>query len=157
MNEHYDTHAVIALIASIREQANLFLVRALSERGITDLLPAHGAVLNALFQRSPVQMNELAEAIGRKKNTVTGLIKTLEERGYCRREPDPQDARAQLVALTDKGETVRAEQAAISENLLKRVWEGVGEPERQSCIDVLRTILRNLRDAADTPQTRERL
>ena len=75
MNEHYDTHAVIALIASIREQANLFLVRALSERGITDLLPAHGAVLNALFQRSPVQMNELAE-----------LTAHYYERGYDRNE-----------------------------------------------------------------------
>ncbi len=156
MKERYDTHAVIALIASIREQANLFLVRSLAERGITDLLPAHGAVLNALFRRNPLQMGELAEAIGRKKNTVTGLIKTLEERGYCRREPDPQDARAQLVALTDKGEAVRAEQAAISEKLLEQVWKGVGEPERQACLDVLRTILHNLRDAAETPQSPDR-
>ncbi|WP_342752455.1 MarR family transcriptional regulator [Desulfobulbus oralis] len=42
-------------------------------------------------------MNRLAERIDRKKNTVTGLISTLEERGYCRRAPDPDDARAQLV------------------------------------------------------------
>ena len=74
------TDAVIALAAAVREQANAFLLRALAERGVTDLLPAHGAVLHALFRQGPLSMSALAEAIDRRKNTVTGLIKTLNSR-----------------------------------------------------------------------------
>ena len=69
------TDAVIALAAAVREQANAFLLRALAERGVTDLLPAHGAVLHTLFRQGPLSMSALAEAIDRRKNTVTGLIK----------------------------------------------------------------------------------
>ena len=77
------TDAVIALAAAVREQANAFLLKALAERGVKDLLPAHGAVLHALFRQGPLSMSALAEAIDRRKNTVTGLIKTLEEREAC--------------------------------------------------------------------------
>lgn len=139
-----DTHSIIALTASIREQANILILQYLSEHGITDILPAHGAVLNALFQQNPMLMNELAKTIGRKKNTVTGLINTLEERGYCRREPDPHDARALHVFLTGKGESMRAIQAEVSEKLLRQIWQQIGEEEQQICINVLQSILNNL-------------
>lgn len=144
MKTKYTTRSLIALIAVIREQANAFILSSLFDRGITDLLPAHGIVLNALFKKSPMQMSELAEAIGRKKNTVTGLIKTLEERGYCSREPDPLDARAQRVLLTEKGEAMRREQEEISNELLSRVWEGICTEEQEACLQVLRTVLGNL-------------
>lgn len=143
----YTEDSIIALTASLRELANTRILAALAERGITDVLPAHGAVLHALFTRSPLQMSALAEAIGRKKNTVTGLVSTLEERGYCRREADPRDARAQLVALTPRGEALRAVQAEVSGGLLHRAWNGVGEADRQTCIRALKLVLRNLQDA----------
>ena len=48
MKTQNNTGAIIALAAAIREQANTLILRSLSERGITDILPAHGAVLHAL-------------------------------------------------------------------------------------------------------------
>ena len=71
------TDAVIALAAAVREQANAFLLRALAERGVTDLLPAHGAVLHALFRQGPLSMGALAEAIDRrilKELRMNGLV-----------------------------------------------------------------------------------
>lgn len=144
MKKQYTPHAIIALVAAIREQANAFILSSLTERGIADILPAHGTVLNTLFRKSPLQMNELAESIGRKKNTVTGLITTLEERGYCRREPDPKDARAQLIFLTEKGEAMRQVQGEVSAELLRKVWSKVDEQEQDACVQSLETILRNL-------------
>ena len=78
---------IIDLLSRIRERANQYICDELARRGITDLLPAHGAVLHALFKESPQPMSTLARRIGRKKNTVTGLVDTLQERGYCRRRP----------------------------------------------------------------------
>ncbi len=143
MKQH-NTDSIIALAAAIREQANALILSSLAERGIDDILPAHGSVLNALFKQSPLHMSVLAERIGRKKNTVTGLIATLEDRGYCRREPDPQDARAQLVLLTEKGETMRRVQEEVSGELLRKAWSGMGDQEKAACIQSLESILRNL-------------
>ncbi len=145
MKRQSNPDLIIFLAAAIRGQANVLILNSLAERGITDILPAHGAVLNALFERGPLQMNELAESIGRKKNTVTGLINTLEDRGYCRREPDPDDARAQLIVLTEKGESMRRVQHEVSADLLRKAWGGVSGQEQISCIQSLETVLHNLR------------
>lgn len=144
MEKQYNPGALIALTAAIRERANECILNALAERGVEDILPAHGAVLHALFERSPLQMSALAERIGRKKNTVTGLIATLEDRGYCRREPDPRDARAQLVLLTEKGEAMRRIQEEVSAELLQKAWGVMGEEEQAACMRSLETVLHNL-------------
>lgn len=144
MKKEFNTGMIIALVAAIREHANTFILSSLSEKGIDDLLPAHGAVLNALFQKSPMLMSELAERIGRKKNTVTGLINTLEDRGYCRREQDPGDARAQQILLTDKGEAMRRVQRDISDALLRKAWGNMKEQEKVACVQSLEEILQNL-------------
>jgi Transcriptional regulators len=145
MKESKEAGSLIALAAGIREEAHALILHSLAERGITDILPAHGAVLNALFRFGPMQMKALAEAIGRKKNTVTGLINTLEEREYCRREPDPQDARAQIITLTPKGEAMREIQDEVSKDLLGKCWHGVGEQEQHAAMHVLSAILNNLK------------
>lgn len=58
---------IIDLLSRIRERANQHICDELARRGITDLLPAHGAVLHALFEESPQPMSTLARRIGRKK------------------------------------------------------------------------------------------
>ena len=144
MPKLFNTDSIFALIADIREEANAFILASLAKKGIEDLLPAHGAVLNALFQKSPMPMHELAERIGRKKNTVTGLINTLEDRGYCRREHDPGDARVQLILLTDKGEAMRRVQQDVSGELLRKAWGEMEEKEKKACVQSLQKILQNL-------------
>lgn len=145
-----NTASLFALAASIRERANTRITSALAERGVTDILPAHGSVLHALFQRSPIPMGVLAEVISRKKNTVTSLVNTLEERGYCRREASSRDARVQFVRLTDKGEATRPLQAEISTALLEKAWGSIEEDEKNACIRTLQRILDNLQlDDAD--------
>lgn len=144
MKKECNPDSIIALTAAIRERANAFILSSLSAKGIDDLLPAHGTVLNALFQKSPMLMSELAECIGRKKNTVTGLINTLEDRGYCLREQDLNDARAQLILLTDKGEAIRQVQQDVSDELLRKTWGNMDEQAKIACVQSLRIILQNL-------------
>ncbi len=140
--------AVIDVAAAIREQGNAFVITALEQRGIRDLLPAHGSVLHALFEENPLRMQELAKRIGRRKNTLTGLVDTLEARGYCRRERDTADGRGQWVALTDKGEALRRIQTEISEELLRTAWNGIDEVECRNCMITLRKVLQNLADGS---------
>lgn len=145
MKNVYPENAVFALIGALREQANGMIASLLEERGVHDLLPAHGSVLHALFQESPVRMSALAKRIGRGKSTLTSLINTLESRGYCRREGDPADSRAQMVRLTPKGEGLRDIQAAISAAALEKAWQGIDGKDRETCLRVLSGMLDNLR------------
>ena len=124
---------IIDLLSRIRERANQHICDELARRGITDLLPAHGAVLHSLFEESPQPMS-----------TVTGLVDTLQERGYCRRRPSPQDARVQLVSLSDRGEALRHVQTDISTALHRRLWQDIPPTDQAACMAVLDSLLRNL-------------
>lgn len=145
MTTSYDAGSIVYLAASVREQANTLILKLLAGYGVGDLLPSHGAVMKALFERNPCQMGELADMTGRKKNTVTSLVSTLEERGYCRREASSQDARVQLVFLTDKGESLRQIQESVSEEILLRAWEGIDERDKDCCVATLTRVLENLK------------
>ncbi|MCR4667207.1 MAG: MarR family transcriptional regulator [Desulfovibrio sp.] len=136
--------AVLALAAAIRKSGNIFITKALERRGITDILPAHGAVLHALFSAGPLRMQDIALRIGKRKNTVTALINTLSARGYCCRETDRNDGRAQIVSLTEKGEGLRQIYRDISRELRQRIWRDIPADIRDMCADTLQCILRNL-------------
>ena len=68
----------------------------------------HFAVLNHLVRlgdgRTPGQ---IARAFQLTKATMTNTLQRLEARGLVRLEPDPQDARAKRVFLTDEGRARR--------------------------------------------------
>ncbi|MGL4209854.1 MAG: MarR family winged helix-turn-helix transcriptional regulator, partial [Candidatus Adiutrix sp.] len=89
-------------------------------------------------------MGELAATIGRKKNTVTSLIATLEARGYCHRKADDNDARIQWIHLSPKGENMRYVQETISKKLLSAAWLGISAEDSLTCLTVLNQIMVNL-------------
>lgn len=138
------TDHVIALIADIRERAHEWIVAELTRRGHPGIVPSHGAILARLYDQGPMAMNALATAIGRRKNTVTVLVRKLEATGYVRRQGSPDDSRVTLVALTDKGEAFRGDFEAVSTALLARVWGGMDDARRQELVAGLETVRDNL-------------
>jgi DNA-binding MarR family transcriptional regulator len=57
----------------------------------------------------PLPMNALATALQCDNSNVTGIVDRLEAAGLAERRPDPRDRRVKVVALTPKGEEVRAQ------------------------------------------------
>ena len=49
---------------------------------------------------------EIAVRLGSSRATVTGVVDSLEKRGFVRREPDAEDRRRLQVAVTDDGRTM---------------------------------------------------
>ncbi|MFC4946191.1 MarR family winged helix-turn-helix transcriptional regulator [Pseudonocardia sp. GCM10023141] len=75
---------------------------ALAEAGYGDITRAQARV----FQRigaSGSRLTELADAAQVTKQTAGFLVDQLERAGYVERTPDPTDARARLVRLTERG------------------------------------------------------
>jgi DNA-binding MarR family transcriptional regulator len=76
--------------------------RALAEAGFDDFTPAQARVLQRIGPDG-TRLTELAEAAQVTKQTAGALVDQLERARYVRRTPDPTDARARLVRITERG------------------------------------------------------
>jgi DNA-binding MarR family transcriptional regulator len=81
------------------------MLAALHERGFTDIVPAHLAVLRwpGPQGRRP---SELADQVGMTRQATNYLLGQLEELRYLERRPDPDDQRSRRVHLTPRGREV---------------------------------------------------
>ena len=78
------------------------LVRA-SRQHIHRTPPAGIRVLSLVDEHGPTGIGRLAELDRTTQPTMSGAVTTLVERGWVTKEPDPSDARATRVTLTDAG------------------------------------------------------
>jgi DNA-binding MarR family transcriptional regulator len=67
-----------------------------------DLTRTESILLGAVSEQ-PRRITELARFIGVTQPGITTVVKSLEERGLTRREPDPGDGRAVQIRLTERG------------------------------------------------------
>ena len=65
--------------------------------------------LMRLHPGAPIPMSSLALELQCDNSNVTGIVDRLEAAGLAERQPFPNDRRVKAVALTPKGESVRAE------------------------------------------------
>jgi DNA-binding MarR family transcriptional regulator len=84
---------------------------ALRAAGFDDLTPAQSRLAQRLSPTG-VRVTDLADQARITKQTAAALVDDLERAGYVVRRPDPGDARARLVMLSDRGEQLCAAAAA---------------------------------------------
>jgi DNA-binding MarR family transcriptional regulator len=68
----------------------------------------------ALWEQSPQTVGSLGEKLFLESNTLTPILKKLEEMGYVRRQRDPADERQVQVSLTDAGRRLRERAEHVS-------------------------------------------
>ena len=89
-------------------------------RGFTDLRPAHGFAF-ARLAGGGATVVQLAEHLDVTKQAASQMVEDLVTKGYVERHPHPDDARARLIVLTEKGwACTRAAEEAADEIL--RPW-----------------------------------
>ncbi|MFC0624299.1 MarR family winged helix-turn-helix transcriptional regulator [Kribbella deserti] len=95
--------------------------RRLDAEGFADSRFADGVVFQHLVD-GPLAIGVLAERLGVSQQAASKSVADLQRRGYLAREADPADARARLVALTDRGHAIiaaaREHRAAIDAELV---------------------------------------
>jgi DNA-binding MarR family transcriptional regulator len=74
-----------------------------------ELSPPQVAAITRLEPDRPLPMSELAGMLHCDNSNVTGIVDRLEDRGLVERRPAEHDRRVKLLALTDEGESVRAQ------------------------------------------------
>lgn len=117
-------------LARLLAAATRALVEQLHERldaeGHPGIRPAHGYALVAI-REEPATTAHLAGALGMTKQGAAKLVAALEDRGYVTREAHPDDARAQLVTLTERGRDLLTRSERIQAELEREWAERLGE------------------------------
>jgi DNA-binding MarR family transcriptional regulator len=109
-----------------------------------DLTPAQFDVLAQLNRTSPLVQQQLADRLLVTKGNVVGLLNRMERAGLVTRQGHPEDGRAHLVCLTERGATLAAHVIPEHEALIAE-YLGVLPPEdRASLHKVLRRLNRAL-------------
>jgi DNA-binding MarR family transcriptional regulator len=117
----------------------------LVETGYSDIRPTHGCVFR-FIREEPLRLTELATLAGMTKQSIGEVIDNLVELGYVKRVPDPQDRRAKLICLTERGEEAQKTGRRLFASLEQR-WAKRYGPER---IAQLRDLLEEIA-AAESP------
>ncbi len=115
-----------------------------------DLTPSSGLVLGILADAgAPLPPNQIAERLIISRATVTGLLDSLERRGYVRRLPHARDRRMLLIELTDAGRRVAHDFRLLVHQQEKEWLKALSEPEQARLIRALHRV----QDALSEPET----
>ncbi len=121
------------------------LMASLDERGFPDARPGHAAMFMHIDRRSGTRLTDLARRARMTKQGMMLLVDDLETRGYVRRVPDPEDARAKVVRLTARGRRYAAEARRAVAAVEARARRELGDRR----YDTLRGVLEELIEAGD--------
>lgn len=81
-------------------------------------------VLMVLWEQDGITVNDIAEKLILNTNTVTPLLKRMEVMGIITRQRSEKDERKVLISLTEKGQKMREEAAAIPLQLVDELHRG---------------------------------
>ncbi|MEV0801122.1 MarR family winged helix-turn-helix transcriptional regulator [Kribbella sp. NPDC050281] len=116
------------------------LQRRLVADGFEDTRFADGVIFQHLVS-GPVTISTLAERLGVTQQAASKSVVDLEHRGYLTREPDPADARARNVVLTQRGQSViaaaRRHRAALDAELRRALGTERIEAARLLLVDTI--------------------
>jgi DNA-binding MarR family transcriptional regulator len=101
---------------------------------------AGGLVLGILRDRGPMSPSELSERLIVTRATVTGVLDSLERRGFVRRSGNPADRRSLLVEITPAGLDVLQDLRTIVHRNEKAWLSGLSDPDLRGYIELLHRI-----------------
>ena len=98
-----------------------------------------------------LEAHAFADAVGISRPTATGVLRTLEGRGWVARARDPRDGRTVLVSLTSEGRAKIGELFPRFNQEEAAVASALTDAEQDQLASVLRTLLRAVSTVGDAP------
>jgi DNA-binding MarR family transcriptional regulator len=89
------------LISKIHQLSGRIFAKKLKEHAI-EINPSQGRILFVLWQNDGISIRELAQKTALEKSTLTSMLDRLEEAGYLKRRPSPEDRRKLLYSSLQK-------------------------------------------------------
>jgi DNA-binding MarR family transcriptional regulator len=147
-----EVEGIVDRIMALSRRLQRMMENTLSEFGLTFgewSVLAHLRRIGPPHTRSP---GELARHGGLSSGAMTNRLDRLEEAGFVRRHPDPDDRRSIQVELTEDGHRVVGETIGAQAAKESVVAAALGERERQELNTFLRRLMLALDDAGLEPK-----
>jgi DNA-binding MarR family transcriptional regulator len=142
-NPHLSPSAVQAS-QEVRTVVGRLRRRILKAAEAEDITLGQASVLTRLSGKQGVTASELASAEGVRHQSMTSTVASLAALGLVERQPDPDDGRRLLIALTEEGHRrVEGGRQARQEWLAGELQEKCTEEERQTVLTAM-TVLERL-------------
>jgi DNA-binding MarR family transcriptional regulator len=134
--QHHDPQALAVGLLSVSRALVDGISAGVQARGFDDLRPAHGFAF-ARLAPDGATITQLADHLGVTRQAAAQIVDELIAKGYVQRSRHPEDARARLITLTDRGwACTRAAEAAVAETV--RRWAAIlGEQRLRALQDDL--------------------
>jgi DNA-binding MarR family transcriptional regulator len=129
------------LLALASRRWNETLERRFAAAGYGEVRASYGSLLVPLFEEDGLRLSELARRAHLSKQTLTTMARLLERDGLISRRPDPEDARATRVFLTERAKAFRAVAETVLAELDAEVAETIGSAEAAGLKASLATLL----------------
>lgn len=105
--------------------------------------PEMWLVLSRLYARDGQYQTQIADSTFRDRPNTSRILAGLEERGYVRKQRDPDDRRRIRIHLTERGEAFVRDLAPLAARTRDGLYEGLSDDELRTLRRVLRRIERN--------------
>ncbi len=112
-----------------------------------EIRPTHGCIFR-FVRGEGMRLTVLANLAGMTKQSVGEIVDDLVERGYVKRIPDPEDKRAKLICLTERGEKAQATGLALFARVEVQWKERYGAERIKKLRELLEEIAANEAPAA---------
>lgn len=129
-------NAFIKLMRSV-ESLNNRLNRHLADAGLT---VSQFGTLEVLLHLGPLNQRAIGEKLLKSGGNITMVIDNLEKCGYVVRKKDPNDRRAVLIRLTDKGETFIKEFFPKHLEKIKEEFSVLSEDEKMQLAELCKKL-----------------
>ncbi|HWK89638.1 MAG TPA: MarR family transcriptional regulator [Longimicrobium sp.] len=104
------------------------------------LTPTEFAILEVLYHKGPLLLNEVRAKILVSSGGVTYLVDRLEARGLVERRRCPNDRRATYAAATPEGEALIARIFPEHRQVVEEAVAGLDAEEQETALDLLRRL-----------------
>jgi len=132
---------------NIDRVAKLFrqeLTRALADY---DLTPEQWQIMAVIWNSdTPLNQQNITQFTLKDKHNVSRLVKRLEVKGWLEKHPNPDDARAFRLTVTQKGQTQRDAVVNALLNHSEKVGLGLTKEDQAHLLSLLKTIRTHLND-----------
>lgn len=109
--------------------------QTIKESGLT---PAQFGVLEVLYNKGDLKINELIEKILTTSGNITVVIKNLEKEGLIQKSADPKDKRSCIISLTDKGKQYIETILPKHIHNIRSIFEVLSNEEKRVLKDILK-------------------
>ena len=117
------------LISKIHQLSGRIFARMLKQYEIDEINPAQGRIMFVLWRNDGIPITELGRQTSLGRSTLTSMLDRLEQSGYVRRVPSPEDRRVTLIERTEKDRAFQQRYIQVSQSMAKLFYDGFSEAE----------------------------